>query len=164
MKKESGFSGARRGNNESSLSTSDGCHEVDEAGGKFVRSGFEADLLGGVDRFQFFEGGELAGFFGFLVVDRCDFDHLRTSGAIASEAFDPDTGAKSEFTSEVGWNEDVFFGLLEVLGSLAKEAEAFWGELEESVDGDGIAGEFKGLAWFAVVVSSIARAIATNSA
>jgi hypothetical protein len=50
------------------------------------------------------------------------------------------------FASEIGRNKDIFFSLFEILIGFAKEAEAFRGNLKESVGLDRLAREFKGFA------------------
>jgi hypothetical protein len=65
---------------------------------------------------------------------------------------------------QIRWDEDVFFALFKVLILFAKEAEAFWGDFEKSVDCDGITGEFKrfAFAWLATVSIVIARAVSAD--
>lgn len=160
VEQESGLAGAGRGYDESTLAATDGCHEVDQAGCEALRSGLETNLLIRIDRFQLLKGGQFTGIFGLFTIDRSDFDHLGAARTVACNPFEPNSWSESMLAGEIGRNKDVFFALFEILVGFPKKSKSLRGNLKETININGVAGEFE---WPAVTLIALISLVVTGS-
>jgi hypothetical protein len=155
MEEKGRFSGPGRGDNEPSLASADGCHEVHETGGVAIRSRLKSDLFAGIEGLEFFKGRKFARLVRFLAINEGHLNHLWATGAFAGDPLDPDAWTDSVLPDQIWRDKHILFPLFKVLFLLSQKSKSFGSNLKESIDRGRFSGEFEGFAfpWFAVVIT-----------
>ena len=131
--RQRGLAGAWRCDDESALTLPNRAHQVDHSRRVTIGHGLEPDQLVRADHGQLVEDREVERLLGFVAVDFCDLEKLRTAVAASRQTFHPLAVAQIEGAAQFGSDKDVVGMLGKGALGIAEKTEAFAGNFHDAL-------------------------------